>query len=111
MAIIKSQLKIGQKIPKKAIETARKAAEGPITFTEDAPESTPETLKEFARARSERRKKESKQVVAVRLEPEVVDRYKSLGKGYTSVMADVLDYVSEHPEILYRAGKEKSPQG
>jgi uncharacterized protein (DUF4415 family) len=36
-------------------------------------------------------------VVALRLKPDVLSKYKALGKGYTSIMADVLDY---DPEIL-----------
>jgi uncharacterized protein (DUF4415 family) len=39
-------------------------------------------------------------VVALRLMPEVLAKYKALGKGYTGIMADVLNYVADNPEIL-----------
>jgi uncharacterized protein (DUF4415 family) len=39
-------------------------------------------------------------VVALRLKPDVLSKYKALGKGYTSIMADVLNYVADNPEIL-----------
>jgi uncharacterized protein (DUF4415 family) len=39
-------------------------------------------------------------VVALRLMPDVLAKYKALGKGYTGIMADVLNYVADNPEIL-----------
>ncbi|MDR1920481.1 MAG: BrnA antitoxin family protein, partial [Candidatus Adiutrix sp.] len=38
--------------------------------------------------------------VSVRLSPSYIEKYKTLGKGYTGIMADVLTYVADHPEIL-----------
>jgi hypothetical protein len=35
--------------------------------------------------------------------PEVLAKYKALGKGYTGIMADVLNYVADNPEILSKA--------
>jgi hypothetical protein len=35
--------------------------------------------------------------------PDVLARYKALGKGYTGVMADVLDYAVNNPEFLKQA--------
>jgi hypothetical protein len=32
--------------------------------------------------------------------PEVLAKYKALGRGYTGIMADVLNYVADNPEIL-----------
>jgi hypothetical protein len=37
---------------------------------------------------------------ALRVEPETLEKYKSLGNGYTGIMADVLNYVANNPEIL-----------
>jgi uncharacterized protein (DUF4415 family) len=42
-------------------------------------------------------------VVALRLTPDVLDKYKSLGKGYTGIMADVLTYAATHPDYLKQA--------
>jgi hypothetical protein len=30
----------------------------------------------------------------------VLAKYKNLGRGYTGIMADVLNYVADNPEIL-----------
>jgi len=42
-------------------------------------------------------------VVALRVKPDVLSKYKALGRGYTGIMADVLNYVADNPEILSKA--------
>ncbi|AEF81867.1 BrnA antitoxin family protein [Leadbettera azotonutricia] len=103
MAIIESTVKVGQKPPKEALKRIRKeikeAAKFPINL-EDAPELSPEALKEFAHLAAERNRQKKRQVVTLRLVPDCLSKYKSLGKGYTSIMADVLNYAANNPEIL-----------
>jgi len=41
-------------------------------------------------------------VVALRVRPDTLSKYKALGRGYTGIMADVLNYVADNPEILGR---------
>jgi uncharacterized protein (DUF4415 family) len=48
----------------------------------------------------ERNRARKKQAVTIRLGPDCLEKYKSLGKGYTGIMADVLNYVADNPEIL-----------
>jgi uncharacterized protein (DUF4415 family) len=52
---------------------------------------------------AEARKRNVKQTVGIRLSKKTVDQYKALGKGYTGVMAAVLEYSIAHPEILKKA--------
>ncbi len=68
----------------------------------DCPPSTPEALAEFAAMARELRKKRRKSypVVALRLKPDVLAKYKALGKGYTGIMTEVLKYVADNPELL-----------
>jgi uncharacterized protein (DUF4415 family) len=103
MGIIKSTVMVGQKPPKEVIKAAKKAARGAINYTEDAPRSTQEALAEFAALRAAQKKKDIRPVVAIRLLPEALAKYKSLGKGYTGIMADVLDYAANNPDILSKA--------
>jgi uncharacterized protein (DUF4415 family) len=109
MDTIKSTVKVGQKIPKEILklakDQAREARKAPKANDPDCPPSTPEALAEFAAmARELRRNKRSPSpVVALRVKPDVLSKYKALGKGYTSIMADVLNYVADNPEILSRA--------
>ena len=98
-------VKAGQKPTKEQIKEIRAAARAPIVYTPDCPESTPEALAEFAaKAREIRqRMKASKPAVTIRIRQTSLAKYKSLGKGYTGIMADVLDYVAENPDILEKA--------
>ena len=98
-------IKAGQKPTKEQIKEIRAAAKAPIVFTPDCPESTPAALAEFAAKARELRQnmKTSKPAVTIRISPACLSKYKSLGKGYTGIMADVLDYVAKNPEILAKA--------
>ncbi|GHT73065.1 hypothetical protein FACS1894124_0860 [Spirochaetia bacterium] len=99
MAIIESTGKAGQKPPKEVLKRIRAAAKYPINL-EAAPELSPEALREFAHLAAERNRQKKRQVVTLRLIPDCLSKYKALGKGYTGIMADVLNYAAENPEIL-----------
>jgi uncharacterized protein (DUF4415 family) len=107
MAEMTVTLKTGQKPTKEQLKKARAelqaAKKYPIIYTEDCPESTPEALAEFAALARARRQKKVKPMVALRIEPEALEKYKALGSGYTGIMADVLNYVADNPEILKAA--------
>ena len=105
MGITTSTVKVGQKPTKEQLKQIQEIAKRPIHYTEDCPESTPEALAEFAAMARARRKRKVKPMVALRLEPEVLEKYKALGDGYTGIMADVLNYVANNPEILSRASE------
>ena len=106
MGTIKSMVKVGQKIPKEILKLAkeqeREARKAPKVYDPDCPPSTPEALVEFAAMARELRKnrKNPSPVVALRVKPDTLLKYKALGKGYTGIMADVLNYVAENPELL-----------
>jgi uncharacterized protein (DUF4415 family) len=106
MAQTTAILKAGQKPTKEELKRAkreyREALKAPPVYDSDCPPSTPEALAEFAAMARERRKnrRNPAPVVALRLMPEVLAKYKALGKGYTGIMADVLNYVAGNPEIL-----------
>ena len=103
MGITKSTVRVGQKPPKEAIQEAKRAARRPINYTKEAPRSTPEALAEFAALRAAKKKKDVRQVVALRVQPEVLEKYKALGRGYSGIMADVLKIAADNPEILSKA--------
>jgi uncharacterized protein (DUF4415 family) len=105
MGIITSTVRVGQKPTKEQLKQLRAIAKKPIHYTEDCPESTPEALKEFATMAAARRRsrRNPSPVVTLRVKPDVLAKYKSLGQGYTSIMADVLDYAANNPDILTKA--------
>ena len=108
MGTIQSTIRVGQKIPKDILKLANEqvkdARKTPKVYDPDCPPSSPEALAEFAAMARELRKnrRNPSSVVAIRLRPDVLKKYKLLGKGYTSIMADVLDYVSDNTEVLSR---------
>ena len=99
-------LKAGQKPTKEELARARieyeEALKHEPVFDDDCPESTPKALAEFAAmARNLRRKQSNaKRSVSVRLPSECIEQYKSLGKGYTGIMADILFFAVKDPDIL-----------
>jgi uncharacterized protein (DUF4415 family) len=104
MAIIKSTTKAGRKIPKEVVQevrrVAREAKKHPEEYDPECPPSSLEALAEFAAQARALRKRKAAPVVSVRLKPETLEKYKALGRGYSGIMADVLNYVADNPEIL-----------
>jgi len=105
MAIIRSTVQIGTKPPKEVLKAARKAAKYPIVYTEDCPPSSPEALREFAQLAAERDRRKKKKSVTIRIAQDVLENYKTMGNGYTGIMADVLRYAINNPNILNEAIK------
>ena len=62
----------------------------------------PAALAEFAaKARELRHKtKRVKPAVTIRITPECLSKYKALGKGYTGIMADVLNAAADNADFL-----------
>ena len=105
MGIIRSTVKVGEKPPKEVVKRLKAAARKPINYTEDAPRSSPEALKEFAELAAERNRRKKKQTVTIRITPDVLESYKTMGTGYTAIMADVLAYAVNNPAVLAEATK------
>ncbi len=107
MGITRSTLRVGQKPPKEVIKQVRKAVrearKAPPVYDPDCPPSTPEALKEFAHLAAERNRRKKKKSITIRIAPDVLESYKTMGDGYTDIMADVLNYVANNPEILSKA--------
>ena len=109
MGTIVSTIRVGQKPTKderkRMKAEIRAARKMPPVYDPDCPPSSPETLAEFAAMARElrRNRRNPSPVVALRVKPDVLTKYKALGRGYTGIMADVLNYVAENPEILARA--------
>jgi uncharacterized protein (DUF4415 family) len=87
MGTIRSTIKVGQKIPKEILKMAREqvkeARKAPKVYDPDCPPSTPEALAEFAAMARElrRNRRNPSPVVALRVKPDALSKYKALGKG------------------------------
>jgi uncharacterized protein (DUF4415 family) len=102
-------LKAGQKPTREELKRAKKeyreATKLPPVYDPECPPSTPEALVEFAAMARERRKNQRTPlpIVALRIKPDVLEKYKALGRGYSGIMADVLALAADNPEILSKA--------
>ena len=107
MGIIRSTVKVGQKPPKEVIQRVKKAVsearEAAPVYDPDCPPSSPEALKEFAHLAAERNRRKKKQSITIRIAPDILEGYKTMGDGYTGIMADVLKYAINNPNILAKA--------
>jgi uncharacterized protein (DUF4415 family) len=103
MGITRSTVVVGKKPPKEVIKRVKEIAKKPVHYTEDCPPSTPEALKEFAHLAVERNRRKRKQSVTIRIAPDILESYKTMGDGYTGVMADVLKYAVNNPAVLTNA--------
>jgi len=109
MGTITSTVRVGQKPPKEVIKRVRKAVrearKAPAVYDPECPPSSPEALKEFAQLAAERNRRKKKQSVTIRVTPDVLASYKTMGSGYTGIMSDVLQYAVENPAVLAAATK------
>jgi uncharacterized protein (DUF4415 family) len=91
--------KIPQRISPKGIgqlENLKEMNDEDIDYS-DAPPLNRKQLDDVVRIVRER--KERMPSITLRLPSQILDRYKELGKGYTSVMAHILcEYMQEHNE-------------
>ena len=72
----------------------------PITYDDDCPPLTDEQLERFRRAIDERRAERKRETVTLRLKPQTLRRAKSLGKGYTRVLSDIIETVVSDEQLL-----------
>jgi uncharacterized protein (DUF4415 family) len=106
LAIIQSTVKVGQKPSKEEMKwikaELKNAAKHPLNL-EACPELPPEALQEFAQLAVERNRQKKKRMVTIRIASPILENYKTMGKGYTSIMADILGYAVRNPEFLKQA--------
>jgi uncharacterized protein (DUF4415 family) len=49
---------------------------------------------------AERDRLKKKKSITIRISPDVLENYKTMGSGYTGIMADVLKYAINNPAII-----------
>jgi uncharacterized protein (DUF4415 family) len=95
--MVKETLRAGQKPTKAQIKEIRAAEKKAVTYTDDAPRLTIEELAEFKQINAENRKKIP---CTLRLSKKSLEWWKSLGEGYTSAMARMLEDAQNYPDII-----------
>jgi len=85
-----------QQISEESIARLNSLDDRPIDYS-DIPEYTIEEMQEMRRMALEIRKK---QMFSLRLQTSTINWWKSLGSGYTGIMARLLDEATKHPEWI-----------
>ncbi|WP_026660017.1 MULTISPECIES: BrnA antitoxin family protein [unclassified Butyrivibrio] len=103
MATIKKTIDITSKLTKEQLKMLKEAENTPYSYDEDNPLLTKEELAKFSRV-SERIQKEReskrKENVTLRLSPNTVRKAKSLGKGYTKILAQIIEDALNDPDLI-----------
>ena len=98
--MVRKEIDIHAKPTKEQIEMLQAAANAPIVYDEDCPELTEEELSEFKRISEFRKASRQKQTVTLRLSQQSLDKAKSLGKGYTSVLSRILEAALSNNDLI-----------
>ncbi len=81
----------------KMLENAEKLT---VSGDDEYPAFTDEELSKFKRISDEKKIGRQKQTVTLRLSGKALNKAKSLGKGYTSILSRILESVLEDPELV-----------
>ena len=91
------------------IREVEEAAKRPFEIDPEFPPFTEEQLARFRRAsdlQKEERISNRKQIVTIRLSPGTIKKAKSLGKGYTSILAQIVERALDDPAITEQLIKQ-----
>ena len=101
--MVRTIIHSGQKPTPEQIREIEEAAARPVVPDEDAPELTLEQYAEMAQIARNRRSRNVKPVVALRISPETLEKAKATGKGYTGFLSRLLDNAINDPQIVAKS--------
>ena len=101
--IVRTVIHTGQKPTEAQIREIEAAASRPVVPDEDAPELTLEQYAEMAAIARNRRSRQVKPVVALRISVDTLDKAKATGKGYTGFLSRLLDNAINDPQIVAKS--------
>lgn len=101
MGITREFLKSADVPGEKEIEEIKAAARLPITYDEDSPELT--DAQYAAMAKTARKQRKAKPVVALRISQSTLEKAKATGKGYTGFLSRLLDNAINDPDLVARS--------
>lgn len=102
MAIINKTIDVSSTLTNEQLSMLEQASKKPVSFDSDNPFLTKEELAQFQRVSTIIKKdKENnrKQNVTLRLSPQTLQKARSLGKGYTSILSQIIEKALENPAL------------
>ena len=103
MATIKKTIDVTKKPSKKQIQMLEAAERADIVYDDDCPQLSKEELSQFKRVSDickETGLKNRRQNVTLRLTPYALQKARSYGKGYTTVLSRIIEKVIDNPELV-----------
>lgn len=97
---VKSTLSSNDVMPEEVRAELEALKEKPVTYDEDCPQLTEEQLTQFRLAIERRQEERRREPVTLRLHPQALKKAKSLGKGYTRVLSDIVETVLNDDVLL-----------
>ena len=102
MATIRKTIDVSADLTEKQLNMLKEAAMTPSVYDADNPPLSQSELKQFERVSNvirEERQRSRKQNITLRLSPAAVNKAKALGKGYTGVLAKIVEKALDNPDI------------
>ncbi len=101
--MIRTVVHTGQQPTEEQIREIEATMAMPVVPDEDAPELTLEQYAEMAAIARNRRNRQVKPVVALRISQSTLDTAKATGKGYTGFLSRLLDNAINDPMIVAKS--------
>jgi len=93
----------GQQPTEEQIKEIETASAMPVVPDEEAPELTLEQYAEMAEIARNRRSRQVKPVVALRVSISTLEKAKATGKGYTGFLSRLLDNAIDDPQLVAKS--------
>ena len=101
--MVQTVVRPGQQPTDEQIKEIEAAMAKPVIPDEDAPELTLEQYAEMAAIARNRRIKQVKPVVALRISISTLEKAKATGKGYTGFLSRLLDNAIDDPQMVSKS--------
>lgn len=85
---------------KKQIKMLEEAKKLSLKEDDEYPEFSDEELAQFHKISNARNQQRQKQTITLRLSAKAINKAKSLGKGYTSVLSRILESALDNPDTI-----------
>lgn len=98
--MIQKEIDITKAPTKQQMKMLENAKKMDIEEDDEYPSFSKEELKQFYKIKDKRNIERQKQVVTIRLSQKSINKAKSLGKGYTSILSRILESVLDDPKAI-----------
>lgn len=98
--MVRKKIDVRANPTKEQITMLEAAVQRPTVYDEDCRKLTDLELAEFKQISEFKNKSRKKQTVTLRLSPQSLEKAKSLGKGYTSVLSRILEAALSNNDII-----------